>query len=129
MATGSTRNFAATFQESFRLGTRSTNKDCWLRLRFSVQQHGATHDYPTIRANFAIVQSDENQLDEALWNDIASFDVEISRLEEFSNVRVHFIPLPFAEIVGFATGSYLVQFFRGEMGITPSKFRREMRVG
>ena len=34
-----------------------------------------------------------------------------------------------AEIVGFATGSYLVQFFRGEMGITPSKFRREMRVG
>ena len=34
-----------------------------------------------------------------------------------------------AEIVGFATGSYLVQFFRSEMGITPSKFRREMRMG
>ena len=34
-----------------------------------------------------------------------------------------------AEIVGFASGSYFVQFFRSEMGITPSKFRREMRLG
>jgi len=34
-----------------------------------------------------------------------------------------------AEIVGFATGSYFVQFFRNETGITPSKFRKEMRVG
>ena len=34
-----------------------------------------------------------------------------------------------AEIVGFATSSYFVQFFHNELGITPSKFRREMRVG
>jgi len=34
-----------------------------------------------------------------------------------------------AEIVGFATGSYFVQFFRSETGRTPAKFRKEVRVG
>ena len=34
-----------------------------------------------------------------------------------------------AEMVGFATGSYFVQFFRSEMGTTPSKYRKEMRLG
>jgi LacI family transcriptional regulator len=34
-----------------------------------------------------------------------------------------------AEIVGFATGSYFVQFFRSEMGITPSKFRMKVGIG
>ncbi|MCL2006392.1 MAG: DNA-binding transcriptional regulator [Planctomycetaceae bacterium] len=34
-----------------------------------------------------------------------------------------------AEIVGFSTSSYFVQFFRIETGRTPAKFRREVRVG
>ena len=34
-----------------------------------------------------------------------------------------------AEMVGFATGSYFVQFFRGETGMTPAKFKRKSQVG
>ena len=34
-----------------------------------------------------------------------------------------------AETVGFATGSYFVQFFRHETGVTPSKFRKKVLVG
>jgi len=34
-----------------------------------------------------------------------------------------------AEMVGFATGSYFVQFFRSKTGRTPAKFRKEVRVG
>ena len=34
-----------------------------------------------------------------------------------------------AEIVGFATGSYLIQIFRNKVGMTPSKFRKITRNG
>jgi len=34
-----------------------------------------------------------------------------------------------AEIVGYSTGSYLIQIFRCKVGMTPSKFRKKMRNG
>ena len=64
---------------------------------WQIQEFNIANDMPTVRAMFLIVQSDQDNIDEPLWLDIAHFDVEISKLPEFSNVRVNFTPLPFME--------------------------------
>jgi len=64
---------------------------------WQIQEYSVANDLPVIRAMFVIVQSDQDTLDESLWLDIARFDVQISQLPEFSNVRVNFTPLPFME--------------------------------
>ena len=60
-------------------------------------------------------------------------------LQEIQNVRIerakrllletNYSIERIAEIVGFSTGSYFVQFFRSEMGITPFQFRKKTQIG
>ena len=60
-----------------------------------IQESDDADKTPTIRAIFVIAQSDQDEINEAFWLDIARLDVHIAGLPEFADVRASFIPVPF----------------------------------
>jgi hypothetical protein len=60
-----------------------------------IPESNGTDGMPMIKMIFIIAQSAQEEVDEALWLDIARFDVQIAKLPEFANMRVNFIPVPF----------------------------------